>query len=454
MSFRTDSGCIIYSFPPSNKNIDEKENKKNKRKSGINEKKTGSVRLIKGRVVLDFRYLGERCREPYGIPPKNDNGAFIENARNYLDNVVAAIKNNTLYYAENFPNSKKKEEITRKENKKFKRFPKPNEIKLIEFIPIWSKMRFHHLTERTINEYNSYLRQYIKPFFGERSFAEFDLELLSDFYSWAKDLKLRGRTVSNKSLNKYIDVLRQIAKHARIKYKWQNFKAFFGYEKLPESDPFYLIDPFDTSEQKKILTGLKKSFWLPYVDFAFASGISPGEQQALFCKHINLDNSSCSGRVEIEQSVTIDINGKIIIGRTKNKYRKRTLIMNKRILTAVKAQYELHRRKNINSDYFFCMPDGRMFDSGWFAKNVWRPLLEKLEINYRPIRQARHSFTTNHMRMGKNALAIAKFLGHRDAEMVIKVYAKWKQKVKGINVGEDEIVNLYSYDENEPLLVI
>ena len=155
--------------------------------------------------------------------------------------------------------------------------------------------------------------------------------------------------------------------------------------------------------------------------------------------------------MRIEQAITINKDGKIIIAGTKNRHRTRTLIMNERMQRSVKAQIELRKKNNIDSEFFFCMPDGNRFDPSYFINHVWRPLLQSLEINYRPIRQARHSFATYHMQKGEDPLSIAKFLGHRDTEMIFKIYAKWKDKFGGVSVGNDEMAYHLGCIENAPV---
>ena len=41
------------------------------------------------------------------------------------------------------------------------------------------------------------------------------------------------------------------------------------------------------------------------------------------------------------------------------------------------------------------------------------------------MKQTRHSFGTHHLSKGTNPLKIAKVMGHRDAEMILKVYGKY-----------------------------
>ena len=51
--------------------------------------------------------------------------------------------------------------------------------------------------------------------------------------------------------------------------------------------------------------------------------------------------------------------------------------------------------------------------------------MKKAGLDYREMKQTRHSFATNALSCGENPLWIAKVLGHRDTDMVIRVYSKF-----------------------------
>ncbi len=51
------------------------------------------------------------------------------------------------------------------------------------------------------------------------------------------------------------------------------------------------------------------------------------------------------------------------------------------------------------------------------------------------MRQTRHSFATNALLYAENALWIANVLGHRNTDMIIKVYAKSIERLQGIPDG-------------------
>ena len=84
----------------------------------------------------------------------------------------------------------------------------------------------------------------------------------------------------------------------------------------------------------------------------------------------------------------------------------------------------IHSEK-LNSEYLFCTTAGNQLNYANLSNRVWRPALEKAEIPFRPMIQTRHSFATTALSLGENPLWIAHVMGHRDTDMIIRVYAKF-----------------------------
>ena len=72
------------------------------------------------------------------------------------------------------------------------------------------------ITERTLYEYKKYLDLYLIPFFGNICFNDFNTVLFEKFIVWARKRKLRGRSVGNKSINKYFVPLRMICDQRQL----------------------------------------------------------------------------------------------------------------------------------------------------------------------------------------------------------------------------------------------
>ena len=254
----------------------------------------------------------------------------------------------------------------------------------------------------------------------EKSFGSFNKSLFDEFIGWAKKQKLRKKAVQNESIEKYFVVLKMVCKDATIKYGWiGTYDPFFGF-KMPKrkKDAYEKIFPFSIHEQEKIITELPYH-WKPYFDFAFASGVCEGEQRAIPPENINWVKENIS----IRAAMTLDENNKTIEGPCKTKYRRRTFKLSPRMLSALKNQKKIYDQ--FKGKYFFCNESGNMVDPSNLRKNVWIPTLKKAGLAYREMKQTRHSFGTYQLSKGTNPLKIAKVMGHRDAEMVLKVYGKY-----------------------------
>jgi integrase len=159
--------------------------------------------------------------------------------------------------------------------------------------------------------------------------------------------------------------------------------------------------------------------WKPCFEFAFASGVSQGEQRAIKPENIDWVNETLS----INSAMTLDENGKTIEGPCKTKYRRRKIKLSSRMLSALQNQKRIYDQ--FQGKYFFCNETGSLFDPSNVRADVWIPALKKAGLAYRDMKQTRHSFGTHQLSKGTNPLKIAKVMGHRDAEMVLKVYGKY-----------------------------
>lgn len=399
----------------------------NKRKKGINEGKNGSVRVVNGKIILDFTYLNERVRVPSGMEYSENN---INICRCQLDQIMQLIAENKLHFAIVFPKSKKKEYFTELELKILKRKPLPSELKFVDFSMKWldEELANDRIKPATYYTYSRYLKTYLNPYFGEQPFSDIDCDKLNMFVTAEKEKKLRGKKISNNSMNKIISLLKRICNSADATYKWgPSFNPFHGWKKLPKEDPYNAIDPFSAEEKKKIIKNLPQH-WQPFFEIAFRTGISQNEQLAIKPSDIIWEEK----KLRILRAITKDKNGMRIEGSTKNTYRKRTIQLSDEDLSFFKKQMEIQR--TMNSTYLFCTEDGDLIDPSKLLKNIWKPALKAAGVDYRPMKQTRHTFSTSNMDRRKSPLKIAKFMGHRNAEMVIKTYSKYKDKNDGVSI--------------------
>ncbi len=103
------------------------------------------------------------------------------------------------------------------------------------------------------------------------------------------------------------------------------------------------------------------------------------------------------------------------------------------MLEALRAQAEIYDR--FKGGYFFCTRTGAAIDINNLRDRVWRTALKKAEIPYREMKQTRHTFVTVGLSCGENPLWVARVMGHRNTEMIIRVCGKFIENAHGAPDG-------------------
>jgi integrase len=86
-------------------------------------------------------------------------------------------------------------------------------------------------------------------------------------------------------------------------------------------------------------------------------------------------------------------------------------------------------RDRFDCQYFFCSKIGDRVHARNLRRRVWKSALKTAGVAYREMKQTRHSFATDALSCGENPLWIAKVMGHRDTDMIIRVYGKYIEDV-------------------------
>ena len=400
----------------------------NRTKLAINTNRPGTVFEKNGIVYVNFTYLGHRVRESAGIPWNVKNTKHV---REQLDRIFFAINDGSFRFTNVFPNSKKADFFTEIERNRYNLTMRPDEVKIGPYCDLWYQRlkATGRVRERTLLGYKSHLDHYLKPYFGDKYFSWVSLATVDDFAIWAKHLELRGKPVSNKSINKCLVPFKIICKQAAIEYRWgADFNPFFGYKNLPENDSAYQIKPFSVDEQQRIIEEMSEH-WKPYFQIAFGLGLRQGEQLALQPGDIDFSRAIMT----IDKAMTLDESGKRIEGATKNKYSQREIDLFPTMVLALETQVSICNQ--LGGDYLFCSETGCMINHANLSNRVWQPALQRAGIPYRPMAQTRHSFATTALSLGENPLWISSVMGHRDTDMILRVYTKFVKNAVHQNDG-------------------
>jgi integrase len=349
-----------------------------------------SVKAVNGGYVIDFTLNHERFRETVPAPHNKTAAKRIEEQEAIYK---MAITLNDKAIASRFPNSK----IIQKA------FDAGCNYTIHDYSNIWFKQKQRNWSHTTIRGYTQKYNSYIKPNWGHLLLSEFKASMFDD---WASESLLSG-----KSINETRNVLSQIFK-----------RAYF--DGVIESNPVERIErykqetiepkPFNQSEIQKILKGLPHPY-KEFYQFAFYTGLRTGELLGLRWEDVDIENRVAHIRVNITS-------GKEKAPKTAGSIR--TVELHN---LAVQALLLIKKSKFFDLKRVFIDPKSmkeyKYADS--LRKYVWKPTLDRINIQYRYPYQCRHTYASMMLSSGKNPMWVAKQMGHSDWGMIRKIYGRW-----------------------------
>jgi integrase len=192
----------------------------------------GSVYGRNGKLWVDFRYLGERVREPSGLADTPLNRKAV---RKQLNLITAEIDNGLFEFAERFPHSSRKAYFAELEGNRVKR--KPDEILFQDYVERWFPRMKPGMSESQVRDYTSILKSTLLPRFGKKPFSEFWSRIrMKEFIVELKARKNRfGKPLSGKRIQNIMIPLRVIVKDAIDEYEWYDLHDPFAGLKLPKA---------------------------------------------------------------------------------------------------------------------------------------------------------------------------------------------------------------------------
>lgn len=253
-------------------------------------------------------------------------------------------------------------------------------------------------------------------------FGKWDLKQIrpTDIKSWQNDLtkKLSGKRVMN-----IRTVFRGILQDAFI-------------DELIDINPFDRVKPPKVEKTKinpcsleevQTITANANGWFKNYLLIAFFTGLRIGEMIALKWDDIDFNNEL----IDIKRSTT-----KRIISTPKTASSIRTIDMLPVVKKALIEQSFLSKEK---SEFVFINQYGNNFlDPMNLTKRHWKPLLEKLKIEYRVLYQTRHTFASLMLQQNEEIGWVSEMMGHNDIHTTLTKYARFiprqkKRRAKFLN---------------------
>ena len=363
----------------------------------------GSINQRSGRIFLDFRFRGKRCREYTKLP---DTAPNRKRAKQILERIEAEITLGTFDYAKYFPNSKLGDQFREHEQRiSYIKSDKPtfeefSEQWYAEMLPQWRGS--HALNIRQT------LNRYLLPSFGRSLVDEITkADILNFRATLTQPDHKRRKGLSPSRINHVMTPLRMILNEAADRYEFQTPYQNIKPLRVPRTD----VEPFDLSEVQLILENVRKDFQ-PYYTVRFFAGLRTAEIDGLKWQFVDFERR----QILIRETI---VNGKV--EHTKNDGSFRAIDMSSIVYRALEQQFLATGKRA----YVFCNRHGNPLSHNTVTRNVWHPLLRYLNLKPRRPYQTRHTAATLWLAAGESPEWIARQMGHASTEMLFKVYSRF-----------------------------
>ncbi|WP_350996479.1 DUF3596 domain-containing protein [Shewanella sp. TB7-MNA-CIBAN-0143] len=371
----------------------------------------GSVNCRDGKLYLDFRYKGLRCREQTKLI---DNPTNRKKLSKLLMMLEEQIKFGTFNYAHHFPDSPKIASFELIAQQTAERATGEKMLFPV-FAKQWLAEKRVEWRASQIETVEGILRCHLEPNFKQVAIgAVTKCDILAFRLRLCEVDAVSGKRLSASRINHIMTYLRLILNEAaeRLEFgsPWRNIKAL----PMPRAD----VQPFTLEEVTFILNSVRPDF-RPYYAVRFFTGLRTGEADGLIW-----DNVDFGARlIHIHQSL---VRGQV--GPTKTSGSHRTIAMSQRVYDALRAQWDYSGEKSL---FVFCARNGEPLNHRNVTRRVWYPLLSSLSLHKRNPYQSRHTAATLWLAAGESPEWIARQLGHANTSMLFRVYSRYVPNLVG-----------------------
>lgn len=366
------------------------------------------------RLQIAFTYEGQQCREL--LAPGRLTKSYVDYAVGLRAEIRRKIKDGLFVYADYFPGSpqaaKTPDALTSARPLLLGSLLKAQKA-LYE-----KQVENSNLSASTMLGYAKVIENDLIPKWGNTA-----LDTLSqaELRLWISSMNVTAKTVRNR-LTPLRSVLDDAVNDELLTFNPLDRIKLGKLLKQTSKKSEYVVDPFDREEVAALLKAARADE-RSFVEFWFETGLRPGEMMAVSWPTVDWVHS----RVRIEENiVTGMLDGKIqqVHKKPKTEAGTRDVNLSARALQALQAQ------KTVTF-----LAGGRIWhdprkNTPWesesqIRKSLWEPLCKRAGVRYRNPYQARHTFASTRLTDGANPFWMADQLGHRDVEMVFKIYGKF-----------------------------
>lgn len=364
-----------------------------------------SINSRNGNLYVDFRYIGQRCREQTLLADTKPNRKRLEN---FVSKMEADIQLGSFRYENYFPQSKKLEQFQSLELMRSTNSHKDSSSGFDSFSKVWLEEKKPEWRDSQISNVEDIFRIYLIPHFGNVPLNTISKAKIMTFRGKLVKEGNNGRPLSASRINHIMTPLRMVLTEASERFDfdspWKNIK--------PLSEPKSNVSPFTLEEVMLIINNVRADY-KPYYIVRFFTGMRTGEIDGLPWKNIDFERR----QIIVDQAV---VNG--VIGETKTAGSNRIIQMNQLVYDALIDQQRLTKNQ---SEFVFCTKAGTPLNHRNVTKRVWYPLLRYLELDKRNPYQSRHTAATLWLAAGESPEWIAAQMGHSNTKMLFTVYSRY-----------------------------
>lgn len=233
----------------------------------------GSVNSRDGRLYLDFRYKGVRCREQTSL---EDSPVNKQKLAKILKTLELQMKAGTFEYGHHFPNSNRVEHF-RKLELLIRQQAIGGQMLFETFANQWQEEKRVEWRQSHIETVEGILRVHLIPAMGDMMVGAITKQdILALRSHLCEPDAITGKLLSPSRVNHIMTPLRLILAEAAERFgfenPWRNIKAL----PMPRAD----VQPFSLHEVQQILLNVRADF-KPYYAVRFFTGMRTGEIDGL-----------------------------------------------------------------------------------------------------------------------------------------------------------------------------
>jgi integrase len=388
-----------------------------------------SIRARGGKLVFDFIYRGQRCRETTKLLdcPKDK-----KIAEEILSRIEAEILLEQFEYAKYFPKSKKLLAFQSKPNAS-----PNNSMTYEEFYRLWFAENSGPWRPATITTIEGFMRKYILPAFGAMPLNQITKSDLLLFRNGLINTVGRGnKKIGSNHINKIMMKCKVVLAEASIRFDFPDPAK--GIKPLKKERT--KISPLTLDEVKLFLSTIRLDF-KTYFIVRFFTGLRSSEINGLIWDDIELDKNTLWIRRAL-------VDGEVISTKTEGSYRM--VQLNSLVVQALR-QHKADSKFSHSDDNVFANADGSYLSNDYVGKYIWHPVLRLLNLKPRAMYQTRHTAASIWLASGESPEWISRQLGHTSTEMLFRTYSRYvpnMTKTDGVlvdqylqNAGITEIYN-------------